>query len=197
MNAIEILSIDTRQQVELILSEIGIKREDVLNKIINDIDNFNGIIKAMTAYGGECHDFDKYWNDENVALFKWWMSVNPKVSDVTLYRGYTFDARYFEEANIEEGKQIGVDSLTQDIMPAFTTDKIRATIYMNEFGEIGLEDSVRVLFVIHTTGKAFVDISELSYYPEESEYRCTDDVCLLVRSITNRAGYKLIELEEQ
>jgi hypothetical protein len=78
-----------------------------------------------------------------------------------------------------------------------TTGVLRAIRYIRDYGDIGIEGSVRVLFVIRTCGKSFVNISDLSRYPEEDEYKCTSDVRLRVASIDQMAGcYLQITLDE-
>ena len=159
-------------------------------------DNIQGIIKAMTAYGGDCEDYEHFWNDDNIILFNEWMRQQPKVSGITLYRGYTFDESYFNDTGIEVGAVIGEDALTQESLPSFTSDMLRAANYVNEFGETELTCVVKALFVIVTHGKAFVDISRLSYYPEENEYKCTDSVKLKVVAFERKAGLWQITMEE-
>lgn len=161
------------------------------------MEKIKGIIKAMTAYGGEDYPaFEEHWNDENIALFQQWLKEQPKVSGLTLYRGYTFDRSYFNDAMIEAGRIIGVDQLTQEQLPSFTTDYMRAARYVNEFGEVCLSDTVRVLFIIRAHGKAFVDISSLSHYPEEHEFKCTDDVNLYVERVRHTSSFTEIYLSE-
>lgn len=157
-----------------------------------------GFIKAMTAYGGDSYaEYEPFWNDQNAALFQAWMTEQPKANGVTLYRGYTFNQTYFDDACLEVGSEVGVDVFTQEFLPSFTTGILRAVRYINDYGDVGLEDSVRVLFVVQTRGKAFVDIASLSRYPEEDEYKCLDDVRLRVVSIDQMAGcYLQITLEE-
>ena len=85
------------------------------------------------------------------------------------YIGYTFDKQYFEVCKI-----IGKDELMHQSNPSFTTSLIKAASYIREFGETSLSSIQEVLFEIQTTGKYFVDISSLSYYPEENEIKVCD-----------------------
>lgn len=149
-----------------------------------------GYIKAMTSYGGdEYPKYMKYYTTENENAYVEWLKEQPKISGKILYRGYTFDEMYFSDGCYEVDSVINVDNLTQDTAPSFTTDFIRACLYINEYGEIALEDRVRVLFVIHTKGKYFVDISKYSAYPEEKEYKCCNDLKLRIKSIKRKGGY--------
>lgn len=159
-------------------------------------DKIQGIIKAMTAYGGDCEDYEHFWNDDNIILFNEWMRQQPKVSGITLYRGYTFDEFYYNEANFRLCSVVGSDALTQGVLPSFTTDMLRAVGYANEFGEIGMDNSVKVLFSIKTCGKAFVDISNLSFYKSENEHKCTDSVKLKVVAFERKAGLWQITMKE-
>lgn len=148
------------------------------------LNNVEGFIKAITSYGGEDYpQFEEWYTPQNAISFQAWLNCQPKADGVILYRGYTFGRSYFEDADMRLGKVVGVDQLTQETLPSFTTDKIRASLYMNEYGEIGSDDGVRVLFVIRTKGKYFVDISELSHYKEERQYNCVDNVRLKVTRI--------------
>ena len=90
------------------------------------------------------------------------------------YIGYTFDKQYFEDYFFDVCKIIGEDKLTQKSNPSFTTSLIIAVSYIREFGETSLSSTQEVLFEIQTTGKYFVDISSLSYYPEENEIKVCD-----------------------
>lgn len=160
-------------------------------------ERIDGFIKAITSYGGdEYPSYDGFFTDENKSLYKQWLARQPKASDVTLHRGYTFDEQYIRLDLLSLGDIMTKDSLTQDDMPSFTTQQVRASMYMNEYGEITLDGSVRVLFVIRTAGKSFVDITNHSFYKEEKEYKCTDDVRLKVTGLGKRGGYWLINLEE-
>lgn len=160
------------------------------------LERLDGVIKAMTAYGGDCTEYESFWSDENLQLFNLWLTGEPKVKDVTLYRGYSFNETYYNDAAFEVGKVVGVDALTQASHPSFTSSMMRAVRYMDEFGDVGIDGQVRVLFVIHTHGASFVDISARSYYPEESEYKCQNDVRLKVTGVTRKSGFYQIDLEE-
>lgn len=155
-------------------------------------------IKATTAYGGD--DYPLYsggYTEEGARAFREWIAYQEGVSDVTLFRGYSFDPRYWEDGMVEEGSIIGIDQMTQSTeLPAFTEGPIRATLYMNEFGEVSLEWRERVFFEIKTHGKSFIDISPWSRYPEEKEYRCKEDTRLLVTGIKQKGGYLHITCEE-
>ena len=161
------------------------------------LNNVEGFIKAITSYGGEDYpQFEEWYTPQNEILFQEWMKDQPKVEVVTLYRGYTFDRMYFEASNFKVGDVVGVDALTQLSFPSFTTSIMRASMYTNEFGETGLSDTVKVLFVVHTSGMGFVDVSQLSYYPEEKEFKCGNDTYFRVKSVERKAGYYKIELIE-
>ena len=80
------------------------------------------------------------------------MNEQPKLNEVTICIGYTFDKQYFEV-----GKIIGEDELMQQSNSSFTTSLIRAASYIREFGETSLSLTQEVLFEIQTTGKYFVD----------------------------------------
>lgn len=132
-----------------------------------------GYIKATTSYGGDMYDaYKEYYTDACRDVFETWLATRPKVGGIFLYRGYCFDSRYWEDSHVEEGRVIDVDSLTQSVeLPAFTDDYIRAVRYINEFGETGLSEIVKVLFEVCLHDRYFVDISEYSVYQEEREYR--------------------------
>lgn len=153
-------------------------------------------IKALTAFGGDCLDYAEFYTDDNLALLDKWLQAQPKVSDITLYRGYTFAEGYFNDADFSVGKIIGVDALTQVTNPSFTADFLRAVNYIREFGEIGLENVVEVLFSVKTTGKTFVNISKFSYYKDEQEYKCPNTAKFKVVAIKKTHIYTHIELQE-
>lgn len=159
-------------------------------------EKIEGFVKAITAYGGDCESYEGYYSEENAMLFLKWLKDQPKVKDTTLYRGYTFNASYFNDGCYDIGAIIGVDALTQESLPSFTSEMVRACRYINDFGEIGFDDTVRVLFTINTHGVSFVDISSMSYYPEEKEFKCLDDVRLKVTSIKKRGAFVEIALDE-
>ena len=141
-------------------------------------------IKAITSYGGDKYDdYEQFFTPENEQEFKQWLNKQPKLNGVTIYRGYTFDKQYFEDCFFEVGKIIGEDELTQQSNPSFTTSLIRAASYIREFGETSLSSIQEVLFEIQTTGKYFVDISSLSYYPEENEIKVCDGFKLKIIGI--------------
>ena len=104
-------------------------------------ETIQGFINAITSYGGDDYDlFEAYYTPQNEIRFQAWLKGQPKVDGVTLYRGYTFDRRYFEDADMKLGGYIGIDQLTQANLPSFTTDLFRASMYVNEYGEIGLDE---------------------------------------------------------
>ena len=143
----------------------------------------------MTSYGGEEYaTYEAFWNEQNMATFKEWMKRQPKVKRF-LYRGYTFNRQYFEDAGFAVGKVVGMDALTQELsLPSFTTSLMRAVRYITNYGDVNISDAVRVLFLIEASARAFVDISALSVYPEEQEHKCMDNVRLKVISIKHKAG---------
>lgn len=158
----------------------------------------DGFIKAMTSYGGDYYDdYCDFWNTQNEAMYKEWLDEQKKVKDVVLYRGYTFNEDYYNDACFEVGSVVGVDALTQEFMPSFTDSPLRAIRYINDYGDVGFDSSVRVFFVINTNGNSFVDISSLSRYPEENEYKCTDNVLLRVANIERMPTYWQITLNEE
>lgn len=159
-------------------------------------DKINGIIKAMTAFGGDCTEYEHFWNDANIALFEKWMQAQPKVEKTMLFRGYTFDEFYYDDAGFRLGAVVGMDALTQSTLPSFTTDMLRAVGYMYQFGEVDLDNVVRVLFAIETTGKAFVNIAPYSFYKDECEHKCTSSVKLKVTSFEKKAGFFIINMIE-
>ena len=157
-------------------------------------------VKAITSYGGE--DYFRYedsYTQENRDAFERWLEKATKVSGVSLFRGYRFEERYWEDCMIDEGSIIGEDQLTQELdLPAFTTGPLRAVKYMSEFGEgMYVDNSVKVLFEVHTSGKYFVDISEYSRYREECEHRCIRNTKLLVERIRKRSGFTELVCVEQ
>ncbi len=161
------------------------------------LNNVEGFIKAITSYGGEDYpQFEEWYTTQNAISFQVWLNCQPKADGVTLYRGYTFGRSYFEDADMRLGKVIGVDQLTQETLPSFTPDLIRASMYVNEYGEIGSDDGVRVLFVVRTKGKYFVDISELAYYKEERQYNCVNDARLKIVAFQRNGSCLQIELKE-
>jgi hypothetical protein len=153
-------------------------------------------IKAMTAFGGDCLDYADYYTDGNLVQLNKWLKAQPKVRDITLFRGYTFGEGYYNDADFREGAIVGIDALTQASFPSFTADFLRAVNYISEFGEIGLENVVRVLFSVKTTGRAFADISNYSYYKDEQEYKCPLTAKFKVIAIKEKTNYTLIELQE-
>ena len=155
-------------------------------------------IRATTSYGGEQYpEYAGGYTEANMSAFEKWLIRQHKAEGVTLYRGYTFDERYWEDCFIEEGCVIGVDQLTAESdIPAFTTSQIRAARYINDYGNGTGRDDVRVLFKIQTNGRSFVDISPFSIYPEENEYRCTRKVRLRVDSINRKGGYLNVSCTE-
>ena len=75
-------------------------------------------------------------------------------------------------------------------LPAFTGGLLRATNYMNEFGDgVYGDGGQKVFFEIHTNGRYFVDILQYSHYQSEGEYRCVRGTVLRVDSIKNRGGF--------
>ena len=153
-------------------------------------------IKAITSYGGdEEQDYAPFFTEENEKAFDLWLKEQPKASGITLYRGYKFDDRYFEDCNLNEGEIVTPWSLTAWYHPAFTTDELRAVRYINDFGN-AFDDYVKVLFELRTYGKYMVDISELSIYPIESEYHPTEDAKFKVISIKRTGGFNRIVIEE-
>lgn len=148
-------------------------------------------IKATTAHGGDTEFPDVCSSAEYEREFEQWLDGQQKASDVVLYRGYCFDLGYWTDCDIKVGDTIGVDQLTQDTrLPAFTSDKMRASIYMNEFGDgVGSDDCIKVLFEIRTCGKHFVDISEQSSYKEEKEFRCGRGMKMVVERIERKCGF--------
>lgn len=156
-------------------------------------------IKAVTAHGGD--DFDSLqhgYTEEGRKAFEAWLDTMPRISGKTLYRGYCFDAQYWNDSCIKVGSSIVVDNMTQSFdLPSFTTELIRAATYMNEFGEgLLLDNRQKVLFRVETSGKYFVDISEFSHYPEEREARCVRDTALRVTDVKRRGGYVELKCTE-
>ena len=148
-------------------------------------------IKATTAYGGDDYfKYSRFYNAKAAMDFEDWLEAQPAVEGIELYRGYTFNEGYWNDCNVFEGRTLGADQLTQSLdLPAFTDQPLRAVRYMNDFGEIGLDNAVRVLFIIRTQGKYFVDISSLSIYPSEHEYRCKINTFLRVEKVENKGAY--------
>lgn len=162
-----------------------------------NLEQVKGFINAITSYGGDSYPkFAEFYNDSNKEEYYKWLLEQQKVSDVTLYRGYTFDRRYLEDGLMYVGDDgiVGVDFLTQEDCPSFTTNYLRATRYIQDYGCF-LSDSQKVMFEIKTRGKWFVDISALSCYPEEHEHKCHPDVRLMVTNIKHGSLMK-INLEE-
>lgn len=159
--------------------------------------NLEYFLKAITAYGSDIHTYEGFYTEANKDRFMQWLKEEPKVSDTILFRGYTFDKSYYEDAAFHVGRIIGLDQLTQgSLPPAFTPDLIRAACYVREFGETDVSETVSVLFKVKAQGKHFVNISQWSYYPEEHEHRCTYDVRLKVIDLSLNGSYLLVNLEE-
>lgn len=157
-------------------------------------------IKAITSKGGEYFDlYSRYDTPENAKAFDRWLGEQKKVSNLSLYRGYCFDAMYWNDANVTAGSVIDMNAMTQSANhPAFTSSVLRAVRYMREIGEgVGLTDNVSVLFEVETKGVSFVDISRLSYYPEENEYRFPKSSMFVVNSVINKGGYIKVNLKER
>lgn len=153
-------------------------------------------IKAMTSFGGdEERDFAQYYTDEYEQALEEWLVEQPKATGITLFRGYKFDARFFEDCNLNEGEIVTPWALTAFYHPAFTTDTLRAVKYINEFGN-AYDEYVKVLFELRTSGKYMVNVSELSHYPEENEYHATKDARFKVVSNKRTGGFYTITLEE-
>ena len=158
---------------------------------------FEKYIKAITSYGGdEEQDYAPYFTEENEKAFDLWLKEQPKANGITLYRGYKFDDRYFEDCNLNEGEVVTPWSLTAWYHPAFTTDELRAVRYINDFGNAFDDDYVKILFKLHTKGKYMVDVSSLSVYPEESEYHPCQDARFRIVSTGRKGGYTTIVMEE-
>ena len=162
------------------------------------LDPVGAFIKASTAFGGDDYPlYSEGFTEANNAAFERWLEGQVKVTGKTLYRGYCFEDRYWEDTMIEPGSVIGEDQMTQSVLlPGFTEGPLRASLYMNEFGEGVGWGGIKVLFQIHTKGRYFVDISYLSFYPSEDEYRCVRGTSLLVTQIKPHGGYTEVVCEE-
>ena len=154
-------------------------------------------IKATTSYGGDNYQqYEDGYTSENCKAFEDWLTIQPKASGTTLYRGYCFEEHYWDDCFVMEGSVIGEDQMTAELdLPAFTLGPIRAVNYMNEFGGGVGNCGIKVLFEIKTSGKYFVDISTHSIYKED-EYRCIRGTKLLVESITQKGGYLHLKCSE-
>ena len=161
--------------------------------------SYEEYIKATTAYGGDDYgNYSHLYTPEKRTAFEDWLAIQPRAAGVTLYRGYCFDRRYWEDCNVEEGDTIGEDQMTAELdLPAFTEGPMRAANYMNEFGGGVGWGGVKVFFEIRTSGKYFVDISPWSRYPSEREYRCVRDTRLAVVSVSVRGGFTKVVCEER
>lgn len=153
-------------------------------------------IKATSAFGGDRYpEFSAYFTNEAAQEFEQWLETQHGVNGKTLYRGYCFERNYWEDGGpYEVGSILTEDSFTQSIeLPAFTESPLRASGYMNEFGE-GLEvyDRQKVLFEIRTKGKYFVNISGLTLYPSETEHRCKRGTRVRVVSIKRTSFIHII-----
>lgn len=154
-------------------------------------------IKAITSYGGdEERDFAHYYADEYEQAFEAWLIEQPKANDVTLYRGYTFDAGYFADCNLNEGEIVTPWALTAEYHPAFTTDELRAVRYINDYGNAYDDDYVKILFELHTKGMYITDVSEHSVYPCEAEHHCCADAKFKVVKTERKGGFTRIIIEE-
>ena len=155
-------------------------------------------IKALSAIGGDMEDeYSAYLTEEYEQAYDTWLKGQPKVSGVTLYRGYTFDKRFFEEGLWGEGEVVSQYALSAGFHPAFTLSPMRAAIYINDYGNAYDEfERVKVLFELHTSGKYMVDVSALSIYPQEDEHHCTEDAKFKVLSIKRTGGFTTIVMEE-
>lgn len=157
-------------------------------------------IKAITAKGGDGYDALKQFDTpEHREAFETWLEEQPKINGETIYRGFTFERGYWEDGfyRLEDGRAT-IDNLTSgNNVPAFTTDSVRASIYINEFGNgIGFRDSVRVLFTVKTCGLYCVNVSPYSYYREEKEYRCTRDALFVVEGMVDKGSFIAVTLRE-
>lgn len=154
-------------------------------------------IKAITSYGGdEEQDYAPFFTEENEKAFDSWLKEQPKASSITLYRGYKFDERYFEDCNLNEGEIVTPWSLTAWYHPAFTIDELRAVRYINDYGNAYDDDYVKVLFELHIKGKYMVDVSEHSVYPCEDEHHCCADAKFKVVKTERKGGFTRIIIEE-
>ena len=158
------------------------------------MDSIINYIKATTAYGGDDYfKFSRYYTAENMLSFEEWLTKQAKANGITLYRGYCFEESYWNDCSLyfDGDGIITEDQLTAALdLPAFTESLIRASNYMNEFGNsIGDYGDQKVLFEIHTCGKYFVDISCHSHYKSEREYRCVRGTKLHVDSIKNKGSF--------
>lgn len=90
------------------------------------MENVEGFIKAITSYGGEDYlQFEEWYTPQNAIRFQAWLKDQPKVSGRTLYRGYTFDKRYFQDANFFVGGFVGGDGLSSSITPTPVVSQTR------------------------------------------------------------------------
>ena len=164
-----------------------------------DIDKVLAYIKSITAYGGE--DYHKYasgYTADNAKEFEGWLSEQPKVSGVTIWRGYCFEKSYWDNCNVQVGKVIGLPHLTEAVsLPSFTWGEIYSSLFMKMFGNgVGLDNQRKVLFRIHTSGKYFVDITPYLTYKSE-EYICMRDTRLKVTIVSNKQEYCFVECVEE
>ena len=153
-------------------------------------------IKAITSRGGDKEqEYACHYTHLNAREFDRWLFEQPKANGVTLYRGYKLERNFFEDGDYSVGAILEPLSLTENYYPAFTTGEIRAVRYINDFGG-GLEDDVRILFVLQTSGKYMVDISSLSVYPEEEEHHCCDGAKFKVVKSEQFSTFLRLTLEE-
>lgn len=155
-------------------------------------------IKALSAIGGDMEDeYSAYLTEEYEQAYDAWLKEQPKVNGVTLYRGYTFDERFFNDGYWEVGETISQYALSAGFHPAFTISPLRAVKYINDYGNAYDEFAkVRVLFELRTSGKYMVNVSALSVYPQEDEHHCTEDAKFKVLSMERKGGFTTIVMEE-
>lgn len=153
-------------------------------------------IKAITSIGGDLEDeYAAYLTEANEASFEAWLSEQPKIDGVTLYRGYRLEKSFFEDGDYSEGAILSPLSLTEGFHPAFTDSELRAVRYMNEFGT-SLDDYIKILFELHTKGMYMTDVSEHSVYPCEAEHHCCADAKFKVVKTERKGGFTRIIIEE-
>lgn len=153
-------------------------------------------IKAITSIGGDLEDdYLEHLTDVNEAAFESWLASQPKVSGKTLYRGYKLDRAFFEDGDYSEGAVLLPLSITEGFHPAFTESSLRAAGYISQFGTT-IDDYVKLLFELRTSGKYMVDVSELSVYPCESEHHCVANARFKVVKTEKKGALTQITLEE-
>lgn len=150
----------------------------------------HGYIKRITSYGGD--EEGRYSSFDDAEMdFNAWLDEQPKVSGVTLYRGYRLEHELAEA--IMENAILEPLHISELFHPGFTTSPLRAGVYCNEMGSYLGQ---KYLFILETTGKYMVDISKYSVYPEEGEHQPVSQAQWLVTKVRPTGSYIEVQMKE-